>query len=372
MTNSVRRTIIAAGALALASLLAAPGALAADTVNQSLSFDPGQRLEVDTARGSIEYHSGAGRGLTVTITCDDGRIADYLDLAFENTPTGARITARKVGGDSHGGWLSGLFGGNGDSPRIKFLIEGPERADLDLKTAGGHIDLDDIEGAVRVATSGGHITFAGIMGRLDANTSGGHIRGGTLSEGGDLRTSGGHISIDGAGRDLDVRTSGGHITIGPVEGNLHAATSGGRIVVGHIAGSMELSTSGGSVKAEDGCDGDADVSSSGGNIVLEDMGGHVSARTSGGHMRLTLSDGNGAGADLSTSGGSITLRIPPGVGFDIDASAPGAEVIADVRDLKRAGHTKKDRLEGTIAGGGSRLRLRSQNGDIRITDSNGR
>ncbi len=370
MTHSVSKGLFPTGAVALAALLATPGAFAADTITKSLSFDAGQRLEVDTQRGSIEYRSGGTGGLSITVSCENGPIADYLDVDFESTPSGARITARKTGKGSGGSWMSGWFGG--DSPDIRFVIDGPSRVDLDLRTAGGHVTLGDIEGNASVSTSGGHITFADVRGRLEAATSGGHIRGGRLSEGGELKTSGGHITMDGAGGDLDVRTSGGHIKLGPVEGSLHAHTSGGNIDVDHVTGTMDLSTSGGDVEAEAGSDGDADVSSSGGDIMLERMGGHVTARTSGGRMRLSLADGNGAGADLSTSGGSIDVRIPAGVGFDIDAAANGAEVIARVGDLKVRGPMRKDRLEATVAGGGAKLRLRSDDGDIRITDNDGR
>lgn len=369
MTNPVRKGLFVTGAAVLTALLAAPAVMADDTLSRSLSFEPGQRLEVDTQRGSIEYRPSGSTGLSVTVTCEDGRIADYLDVAIENTPDGARITARKTGNGRGGGWLSGLFGGN--SANIRFLIEGPERVELALRTAGGHVTLGDIEGNSVVSTSGGHITFADIRGRLEAATSGGHIRGGRLTEGGVLKTSGGHISMDGAGGDLDVGTSGGHIQLGPVDGDLKAHTSGGNIEVDHVSGSMELSTSGGDVTAEAGCDGDADVSSSGGDIVLGGMGGHVKARTSGGAMRLSVADGNGAGADLSTSGGSIDVRIPSGIGFDIDAVANGAAVIAKVGRLEVRGETRKDRLRATVAGGGSTLRLRSDDGDIRISDDGG-
>jgi len=361
-----RKTLAVATSTLLAALLTAPATLANDSLTRSFPFRPGERLQIHSDMGHIELRHATTNELTVTVTVEKGKISDYLQIAFNDTPGGVDVEGKKIAGFASG-FLSGWFS---DSPELKFTVDAPEKLDLDLKTGGGHITLPSLEGEVALRTSGGHITFADLKGHIGAETSGGHITGGVISDGGTLDTSGGHISIGGAGRDLKVSTSGGHITIGTVVGHLSAETSGGHIQVEKVDGAMELDTSGGHVKAH-GCTGDALVSTSGGDVILENMGGHVSAHSSGGDVTVSLSHGNAAGADLSTSGGGVTLKVPSGIGFNVDARAEGGQVEALLPSVTVQGPISKNRLEGTIGGGGNMLRLRSSHGDIRITGSAG-
>ena len=129
-------------------------------------------------------------------------------------------------------------------------------------------------------------------------------------------------------------------------------------------GELEVATSGGNIGVA-GSAGDARLATSGGDITLEEAGGHVSAESSGGDLRVTLAPGNDRGAELSTEGGLLLVRLPAGVGFEVDADAPGGRIRADV-PIQARGVIREDRIQGTIGGGGSLLRLRNEDGDIRI------
>ncbi len=351
---------------ALTTTALATTAQADDSITRTFSFPAGGRLEIDTDRGNIEYRRGVTDGLKVTITSESGMLAEVLDIRFEETGDGLLIRGQKRRGSGSGNFFSNLFGG-GDGPVIEFVIEGPERLDLTLKTDGGHINLVDvIEGRTSLSTGGGHVQFTGITGSLDVSTGGGHIEGGFVSQGGSLSTGGGHISIDSAGGDIRSSTGGGHITIGPVEGDVSASTGGGHIKVDEVTGSVDLQSSGGHIKLRR-CGGNAEVSSAGGSITLEEMEGYIRASTAGGNMSIRIAEGNGAGADINTSGGGIDLVIPQGIGFDLDADASGAVVEARVSDLRASGRFSEGHLTGTIGSGGNPLRLRSHHGDIVIS-----
>lgn len=360
------------GPFVLAAAVAVP-ASAGDTVVRTFPFQPGDLLEVEIEGGSIDYATGGSGEITIQVVADRGKVSDYLELEFDPGPEGLRVEGDKVGG---GGFWSGLFG-HGDVP-LEFRIVGPASVNLTLATAGGDISLADVAGEVRLATSGGDIEFGEIEGRLKAATSGGDIHGTYVSEESSVATSGGDIRVEEAGGDLKVATSGGNIEVEDVRGKLEAGTSGGNIRLGDIQGDVSAKTSGGNIRigaaggglrlATSGGDihvagsaGEARIATSGGDVFLGSARGYVSAATSGGDLEVTLESGEGA--ELETSGGTLTVHLPAGAGFDVDADARGGRVRSD---LPIVGSVGRDRVEGTIGGGGKLLRLRNRDGDIRI------
>jgi DUF4097 and DUF4098 domain-containing protein YvlB len=372
---------------ALITALSLP-ALAQESRHESFPFQPGQRLEAKLERGDIEYRSGSASTLEVTISVDQGKIADVAEVRLAPGATGVLIEADAVGGGASG-VLSWLFGGGNDShTRLKFVVEGPARADLALSTSGGDVRIGDVEGKAVLASSGGNVDFGTVTGTLTAATSGGDVGGHTVTGAATLATSGGNIRIEMAGENLRMRTSGGDIAVGSADGPIDLATSGGNIKVGdspsdvsastsggdveigRVGGSLKVATSGGNVRiAQAG--GDGNVTTSGGDISIAEAAGRLKAFSSGGNLMVTLAEGNDAGGTIGTSGGLLTVRIPPGLGLEIDANAKGGRVTSTLA-FSTSTAEAKDRLVATLAGGGNLLTLRNEDGDIRIEAAAGR
>lgn len=364
--KSTRTALLAVAILLAALMISAPVAVADDTVQRTLRFSPGDDLEIDMAKGHVEIITGRGGDLRVTVTTDADRVANVIDLDFQETSSGVRIEGRKVNRERRsGGILSRWIGSDDDS--IKLVVEAPEDLNLDVRTGGGHVSLDDMRGNAAIRTGGGHIEFGRIDGRLEISTGGGHINGDSISDSGKIQTGGGHIEIDDVGQDLEVSTGGGHIETGDVHGDLTTSSGGGHVSARRVEGNVRASTGGGGIRV-DGCAGDAEVSSGGGSIELSDMEGFVSADTGGGDIEVSLSDRHTAGVDLDTGDGDIVLYVPRGTGFDVEAVARHGYIDTDLSDLRGASGSR-DRFSGRLHGGGSLLKLRSSDGDIRIRES---
>ncbi len=205
-----------------------------------------------------------------------------------------------------GGWSMGLFGGL----RIRVVARVPERYSIKVDTGGGRIEIEEIDGQVEAKTSGGRIT------------------------------------LDGATGDVTLRTSGGRISAENVLGDLLARTSGGPIRVLEVRGSVEVRTSGG-------------------RIVIDEVVGPVIARTSGGSITVRF-DGDPEGV-LETSGGSIDVEIPEGAGVDLDARTSGGRVVVQP-EITISGAFRSNQMEGSINGGGPKLRLRTSGGNISVEE----
>src|SRR5215510_1956174 len=223
-------------------------------IQRTFSVRPGGRLIMDVEPGSIEVKTTSDTRIVVDIFRKVERAGDYRaeeilrqhEVNFEQQGNDLMIRA-KFPHEYFRLWRRpGL--------QVRYVVSIPTEFNVDLKTSGGGIRVDDLRGEVRVKTSGGGLQFGKIEGPINGNTSGGGINLAGCNGKVDVRTSGGGINIgSGAGEllaepsaagpdnrvadeirdfvgDAVVRTSGGAIRINRIEGSIDASTSGGPIV----------------------------------------------------------------------------------------------------------------------------------------------
>lgn len=298
-------------------------------VEKSFNVKRGGTLHLNSDLGSVDIKSHARDTVQVKVdlvahTSSDSRAEDIFEnfkLSFNNTDKDVTIV-----GDIAEKWFW-----RNNRLSVHFDITVPEQYNLEVKTGGGRIIVDDIKGQVEVKTSGGSIRLGNIDGELDA------------------RTSGGYISVEDVTGNSYVKTSGGGIRVGKVKGNLEATTSGGGIDV-------------------DGVDGDLIAHTSGGHLKLLNVSGGLVGDTSGGPIVAELTKQVTDRVELRTSGGGIQLSVPADFKADLDASTSGGHVYTDI-PVTVHGHLSKSSINGKINGGGPEVRLRSSGGGIRITQN---
>ncbi len=202
--------------------------------------------------------------------------------------------------------------GNSNKIKIKLEVTIPENYNVDIKTSGGSIYLDDLNGTAEAKTSGGSIKF----GRISGNVIG--------------KTSGGSIEVSDSNGDVVAKTSGGGITISK-------------------------------------CNGSAEAYTSGGSIKIEEAHGTVNAKTSGGSIFAQLVADPKEDCSLSTSGGGITIELSKKINAYIDAKTSGGSVSTDF-PVRVKGTMKRNELKGEINSGGPKLLLRTSGGRIQIRE----
>lgn len=267
-----------------------------DAITKSFSVEPGGTLFLESDIGSIEVQAVEGNTLEVEVirkvkATNEKKAKKILeDFEIEFSQSGKDVYI-KAEYERHG-WQK-FWDSVSKRLRVKYIVSVPRIYNLDLKTKGGSISVEDVEGKVSSRTSGGSLYFDHILGDVNGRTSGGSIR------------------INIAKGDVDAHTSGGSITVEEVAGTIRARTSGGSVkaYISHQPESnCRLTTSGGSI-----------------TVYLEEgIGVNVNARTSGGRvqtefpvtLRGTINkrslkakiNGGGPELYLRTSGGSIYLR----------------------------------------------------------------
>ncbi|MBN2000380.1 DUF4097 family beta strand repeat protein [candidate division KSB1 bacterium] len=303
-----------------------------DSIKETFRVEPNGTLWIDSDLGSIEVKAASGSRVDIeverTVRVGSRRAAEEiledLEITFDQHGNDVKVTAR------YDKPRSGLWDAGRSKLNLKFFVMVPEKYNVNLKTSGGSIKVDDLQGEVEAKTSGGSLKFGHI---------GGPVNG---------RTSGGSITIDGCDGQVDVQTSGGSIQIGNVEGTVDAHTSGGSITIERADGSVTAETSGGSIN-------------------VNEVFGDVNASTSGGSVNARMTKQPNGECRLTTSGGSVNVHLPDDAHVDIDAKTSGGRVKTDFRvTMSVQGEIKQSKLEGEINGGGPLLYLRTSGGNINI------
>jgi len=297
----------------------------AEVIEKTFKVRSGQTLRLATDFGKVAVRGNGGNEVVLRVIkgADDmsEREAEALferfELDFDQNADGVTIE-----GDYDGER-------RGRMPlKVEYEIAVPHEFHVQVKTAGGGITAEDLQGAVDLRTSGGSVTTLAIDGPLSVNTSGGSIKAETIGGPASLHTSGGSITAREINGPADVNTSGGSITIEVAHGPVEARTSGGSIRLNEIHGTADAHTSGGSITAD-------------------------LAVVPNGPMKL------------DTSGGSVTLRLTEETSIDVDAHASGGTVRTDM-PVQVEGELSRSQLRGKINGGGPLVTLRSSGGGVRI------
>ncbi len=261
-------------------------------------------VEVSTSGGRIEVIGKSTTKVTVNaIAYVSGRRSSNANLdnwSITIEEIQGKIVA-KAEKESNMGWLRG-----GNNVRIAFEIETPVNTELNARTSGGSVSIENLSGNQYARTSGGS---------MDANNIQGNV---------EMRTSGGAIRLENIEGQAEVATSGGSIRAKKVTQGLKARTSGGSLNLQEISGSLEAKTSGGSIE-----------------VLLINPIEYI---------------------EVSTSGGNVTVEVPENLGYDLELM--GSRVRTELRNF--TGSSSRDAIKGAMNGGGIPLKARTSGGSVSL------
>ena len=347
------------------------------------------RVEVVTDLGSVRVHATPGSGVRyrIRVTAADGdedaagRQIDALLLSVSRQGENLVIRGQAAGSVLPRG-LSADFDLSlpAATPDLRVSTGAGDIAvaglggSVTLSTRGGGVVADDVGGTLRVETDGGNIEVGSVRGEARLSTAGGSVR---LSSGGSAvvaQTSGGDVRIDRAAGAVRAETAGGSISIDSAGDEVSVVTNGGNIEIGRVAGRVIASTAGGSIRVASAGRG-ARCETGAGPIDLRSVDGPIHAVTSAGSIDADLSAA-GAGfaeSDLQTWMGDVTILLPESLPVTIRALVDnplGQSIRSDFpltisRESESTGRPIEV-AEGTVAGGGSLLKVRTLAGKIWI------
>ncbi len=323
-----------------------------EDIEEAFPVAPGGCLTVDTALGAIDVQTAESDTLALRVHRSaqlkaDRRAGELLKV-FDVTVTHDASDVK----------IAAVFKGPKkvlDKARsrldVQFDIIVPRRYNVDLKTVGDDISVENLAGDVNARTAGGELRLENITGKMDGRAAGGSIALQSFEGDAALRTSGGSIEVQTGTGDVNAKTTGGNLHFTEVIGGITGRTTGGNLLLSE-------------------CTGGADVKTAGGSVDLE-TDGAVNAKAAGGSIRAHLRGQIQDECVLETAGGSIEIILIPDVAVNVDAKGLGGAVKTEFPVVSEVtGPVKPGQLQGTINGGGPLLKLRGLGGGISLKRAN--
>jgi hypothetical protein len=282
-------------------------------------------LDIRTGSGSIEIHTGPTnsvrivgrvRGRRSWFDDDDAeeRIR-RIEAAPPITQDGNAVRVGPVGDDRLYRNIS-----------ISYDVTVPMETRLQSRTGSGGQTITGLSGPVDASTGSGGVVVRSIQSDVRASTGSGSMQ---------IEDVGGFIG----------RTGSGGITASAVRGAVDARSGSGHIDVRQT--------------------GEADVSVVTGSGGIDVTGARraVHARAGSGTIEL---EGRPAGNwDVETGSGGIRIDFPEDSAFDLNVRT-GSGSINTTHPLALLGAISRNRLQGTVRGGGARVDLSTGSGSVRI------
>ncbi len=295
---------------------------------ESFSTSAIKNLKVETSGGSIKVRGGEQDGkveMYVTPNNWGDRktkseiqqiLAEYYDIDLRTQGGTLTATAKR----------KNIQWSNKTALNISFIVYSGNQVDADIRTSGGSLNVQNIEGEVTGKTSGGSITVKNLS------------------------------------KNIDLTTSGGQINADDLTGTVKLNTSGGSLHLSNLSGTVTARTSGGSISAKN-INGDFNTETSGGSIHLKEIDGNLNARTSGGQITAGLKATRDF-VKLHTSGGSIHLNMPETKDAQLDLKGDKVR-ISELRNF--SGTVKKDRVKGSLGKGNLVVEASTSGGSVNVT-----
>jgi len=333
-----------------------------DYQSKSFVVQQGGQLRVDVEPGSVRIEPWSKNEVFIEA---EGVDEDHPDRLRMNQ-SGNTVTV-----DYRSRWSH--------SDRIQFIINVPERFNVDIQTAGGSVkQRDKLIGDFKAETRGGSISIDHIVGQVDLQTGGGSIKTDKIEGDAILRTGGGSISNGLTTGTVKASTGGGSINLKGAGGKVDASTGGGSVKVENANAWIELSTGGGSVTVV-GAKSGAKVRTGGGSISMEDITGVVQLSTGGGSIKCELSPGEKGNSSIRTGGGDIQLILPEKAKAIVEATIDQhrgwgwcrhkkCKIRSDFKAEVYEGDENSDEIHAvyTLNGGGPTITLETSASDIEI------
>jgi DUF4097 and DUF4098 domain-containing protein YvlB len=257
-------------------------AFSASRIEKDLKLEPGGRLVVDAGASDVFVTGRSASGAHVVVTSNRDDLEELFTLNFSEEPGAVRLEMHKR---SLQLWPKRL--------EVRIEVDVPTRTNLEIRTGGGDVKVNHLEGETNLETSGGDVKATELKGNLNA------------------RTSGGDMELRDLTGDISVKTSGGDITLENVHGRVEAHTSGGDVTASLARGNAkggEIETSGGDIelRLDPAINLSLDASTSSGEVTSNLPHLSVTGEISSSRLHGTLGSG-GETLRVHTNGGSVRI-----------------------------------------------------------------
>ena len=121
-------------------------AFSASRIEKDLKLEPGGRLVVDAGASDVFVTGRSASGAHVVVTSNRDDLERLFTLSFSEESGGVRLEMHK---HSLQPWPKHL--------QVRMEVEVPTRTSVDIRTGGGDVKVNHLEGETNLETSGGDV-----------------------------------------------------------------------------------------------------------------------------------------------------------------------------------------------------------------------
>jgi len=167
------------------------------------------------------------------------------------------------------------------------------------------------------------------------------------------------VQIKSVSGDIQIKEKNNNIKVETVSGNIGLSDIWGNIEVSTISGDINIQSSEGNIMAK---------SVSGDIKIIETKGVVSSIDTTSGDIWVELEeiDSTSSGMNFSSISGDIDLFLPESIEADIDTQTVSGKINTDFKIVVQETLGKRGKVQGTIGGGGVRIKFKTISGDISL------
>lgn len=347
------------------------GVTIVDTTNGSVIYHSANRpttnTQLTTVNGDIEVRLPSDSNIDWMAESLRGDLYTTMPVRGRFAGTGFRSTVNAPGGPTF--TTQTLLGA------VYLLQNGTSRKDGKSVRSGGTVRPPSGPASpmreTRLGLVANQFVYSGNIENIIVN----EVRGRALVD-----TRAGSITLEKVWGDANVTSLGGPLTLGEVIGTVFARTSAGDILVNSAREGGQIITGGGSIRLlYNG--GPTSLISGGGDIVVAQAAGAVNAETRSGDITVSVDVNTKSNRiDAHTTMGNVNVNLTPRFAAEIDATvlttdAEANGIYSDFGGLttkrEQVGGKTKIHTTGKINGGGEKLTLYSEQGDIHLTNKAG-
>ncbi len=345
-----------------------------DFTKKTFKVSKSGSLSVSLAAGDIHIKTWEKNEVEVLYEDDE---EDYADVKIFQD--GSNITVRSDSYTDFEITVPSEFNLSLNSSGGDIKVFGNIKGEIDINTAGGDIQLKDVNGEISANTAGGDIRSGNIKGSVTLSSSGGDIVVGKVDGECSLNTGGGDVVVNDVLKTLTVSTGGGNVTSGNVGNNVVITTGGGDVSVNNISGTTVVTTGGGNISGTKITKGGTVVTGAG-DVVLKNLTGDIDVTSGAGNVITEFTSVGNKESKIITGYGDITVYIPENAKVTIEATVRFAEGNVWSTDKTEISESIKSEFKSStedqrkgechavynINGGGTNIELETSLGQIII------
>ncbi|HKV42232.1 MAG TPA: hypothetical protein VJX67_23720 [Blastocatellia bacterium] len=314
-------------------------------------------FRISTNRGEIgqEFTAGirveAPQLVSLALTSSYGAISvSHVDGTVAVNASNSRVSASGI----NGGLRLELSNSNAEASNIAggVSINGAKGVKLsgvtgsaDVTSTNGPVDLDSIQGPVRIVAP-----FSRIKARA-------------LTAAADITANHGSVHVIESG-DLAVQAPGSEVSVEQVNGNLHLTSTNSPIHIRTVSGNVEVTGSGGAGLTGEDLRGNVEVQTSHSPVLIKGFSKGLKVRTSYHRAMLIAGPVLSGDVDVENDHGEIKLVLPGTRDFQLDAQSDGGSI--KPIGFENLPVLQGNRLSTQVGIGGAKITLRTSFKDITL------